>query len=267
MQVSSGVFPYVRLASTDSPAVYYLKAIAGTPVDETHFKRSTCRVCGVVVKDINRQTHVGQHILKSVCGVEDPSVKVPVSKPYPCGACGGPTLNGGCTTGIKNGKLDSNCPLTYAFMISAASQFRETRPCTNVPIKCPAADCDQFHWKYNFQQHLEDRHPQWRLILSHDFLSAIQISSAEQQALGIPHDDVIDIPATAPPNPSFPPPSRGQKRPASSPPSSPSRRANKENEGITASNSIDSHAVHPPKIRKVILKLPLAPALQKNSRV
>ncbi|KAJ7502158.1 hypothetical protein B0H11DRAFT_2365461 [Mycena galericulata] len=141
------------------------------------------------------------------------------------------------------------------------------RPCTNVPIKCPAADCDQFHWKYNFQQHLEDRHPQWRLILSHDFLSAIQISSAEQQALGIPHDDVIDIPATAPPNPSFPPPSRGQKRPASSPPSSPSRRTNKENEGIPASNSIDSHAVHSPKIRKVILKLPLAPALQKNSRV
>ncbi|KAJ6630146.1 hypothetical protein B0H10DRAFT_2362255 [Mycena sp. CBHHK59/15] len=209
MQVSSGVFPYVTLASTDSPAIYYLKPIASTPVDETHFKRSTCRVCGVVVKDINRQTHVGQHILKSVCGVEDPSVKVP----------------------------------------------------------CPAADCDQFHWKYNFQQHLEDRHPQWRLILSHDFLSAIQISSAEQQALGIPHDDVIDIPATAPPNPSFPPPSHGQKQPASSPPSSPSRRANKENEGITASNSIDSHAVHPPKIRKVILKLPLAPALQKNSRV
>ncbi|KAJ6630142.1 hypothetical protein B0H10DRAFT_2362241 [Mycena sp. CBHHK59/15] len=71
-------------------------------------------------------------------------------------------------------------------MISAASQFCETRPCTNVPIKCPAADCDQFHWKYNFQQHLEDRHPQWRLILSHDFLSAIQISSAEQQASEFP---------------------------------------------------------------------------------
>ncbi|KAJ7485045.1 hypothetical protein B0H11DRAFT_1914038 [Mycena galericulata] len=102
--------------------------------------------------------------------------------------------------------------------------------------------------------------------LSHDFLSAIQISSAEQQALGIPHDDVIDIPATAPPNPSFPPPSRGQKRPASSSPSSPSRRADKENEGIPASNSIDPHVVHPPKIRKVILKLSLAPALQKNSR-
>ncbi|KAJ7830826.1 hypothetical protein B0H13DRAFT_1553994, partial [Mycena leptocephala] len=108
-----------------------------------------------------------------------------VSKEYPCGTCGGPTIDGGCTTGIKNGKLDSNCPLTYAFMISAAGQFRDKRPCTNIPIKCPL-DCDQCHWKYNFQQHLQDRHPQWRLILSKDFLSTIQISSAEQEALGIP---------------------------------------------------------------------------------
>ncbi|KAJ7739662.1 hypothetical protein DFH07DRAFT_943898 [Mycena maculata] len=76
------------------------------------------------------------------------------------------------------------------------------------------------------------------------------ISALLSKALGIPHDYVVDIPATAPPNPSFPPPSCSQKRPASSPPSSPSLRANKEKEGIPASNSIDSHAVHPPKIRK-----------------
>ncbi|KAJ7801059.1 hypothetical protein B0H14DRAFT_2615671 [Mycena olivaceomarginata] len=61
-------------------------------------------------------------------------------------------------------------------------------PCTNIPIKCPL-DCDQFHWKYNFQQHL---------ILSQYFLSTIHISSAEQEALGIPRDDVI---GAAPPNP------------------------------------------------------------------
>jgi hypothetical protein len=61
--------------------------------------------------------------------------------------------------------------------------------CTNIPIKC-LLDCDQFHWKYNFQQHL---------ILSQYFLSTIHISSAEQEALGIPRDDVIGV---APPNPS-----------------------------------------------------------------
>ncbi|KAJ7027874.1 hypothetical protein C8F04DRAFT_1292136 [Mycena alexandri] len=141
------------------------------------------------------------------------------------------------------------------------------RPCTNIPIKC-TLDCGQIHWKYNFQRHLQDRHPQWRQILSQDFISTIQISAAEQEALGIPRDDVIDIPATAPPIPSLPPPSRGQKRPAPSPPSSPSRRANKENKGIPASNSnTDLRAARPPKIRKLILKLGPAPDVQKNSCV
>ncbi|KAJ7022129.1 hypothetical protein C8F04DRAFT_1402565 [Mycena alexandri] len=248
-EVSNGVFPYVTPASLDSPAIHYFKPIAGTPIEETHFNRSTCRVCGVVVKDTNRQTHVGQHILKSICGVNDPSVKLPVSKAYPCGTCGGPTINGGCTTGVKNGKLDSNCPLTYSFMISAAAQFREKRPCTNIPIKCPLADCHQFHWKYNFQQHLQDRHPQWRAILSKDFLSTIQISSAEREALGVPLANIIRLPAAAPPNPVFPPPSHGQKRPASSPPSSPSRRSNKEND--TPKSDVDSRTERASKVPKL----------------
>ncbi|KAJ6530890.1 hypothetical protein B0H10DRAFT_2004798 [Mycena sp. CBHHK59/15] len=101
-----------------------------------------------------------------------------------------------------------------------------------------------------------------------DFISTIQVSSAEQEALGIPRGDVIDILAAAPPNPSIPPPSRGQKRPAASPPNSPSRRANKENEWNPASNpSSDSRTPRPTKIRKLILKLPPPPDPQKNSRV
>ncbi|KAJ7806974.1 hypothetical protein B0H14DRAFT_3483650 [Mycena olivaceomarginata] len=96
-----------------------------------------------------------------------------------------------------------------------------------MPIKCPL-DCDQFHWKYNFQQHL---------ILSQYFLSTIHISSAEQEALGIPCDDVI---GAAPPNPlkvllrvvAGSGPHRALRiHPA---------RANKENDGIPA---IDSRAV------------------------
>ncbi|KAJ7879580.1 hypothetical protein B0H14DRAFT_2566752 [Mycena olivaceomarginata] len=110
-------------------------------------------------------------------------------------------------------------------------------PCTNIPIKCPL-DCDQFHWKYNFQQHL---------ILSQYFLSTIHISSAEQEALGIPRGRCHWRCTSQ--SLKGPPPSRGRKQPASSPPNSPSRRANKENEGIPA---IDSRAVRPPKIRKLI---------------
>ncbi|KAJ7021304.1 hypothetical protein C8F04DRAFT_1013482 [Mycena alexandri] len=226
--ISDGVFPYATVPPPDSPAIYYSNPIAGTVIEETHFNRSTCRICGVIVKDTNRQRHAAEHILKSMCGVFDPTIKSPVAKEDPCGTCCSPTVNGGCTTGIKNCKLDSNCPSTYPFMISAAGQARPTRPCTNIPIKCPM-DCDQFHWKYNFQRHLDERHPQWRQILSQNFLSTIQISSTEQEALGIPRGDVINIPALAPNAPCLAPPNQGQKRPASSPPSSPRRVANKEN--------------------------------------
>ncbi|KAJ7827076.1 hypothetical protein B0H13DRAFT_2680521 [Mycena leptocephala] len=183
--ISDGVFPYTTVPPPDSPAVYYSKPIAGTVVEETHFNRSTCRVCGIVVKDTNRRRHVGEHILKSICGVEDPSVKLLVAKEYPCGTCAGPTVNGGCTTGIKNGKLDSDCPSTYSFMISAAGQFRPTRPCTNIPIKCPL-DCDQCHWKYNFQQHLQERHPQWRQILSQSFLPPFKTAPPSKRLLEFP---------------------------------------------------------------------------------
>ncbi|KAJ7864087.1 hypothetical protein B0H14DRAFT_2574528 [Mycena olivaceomarginata] len=78
--ISDGVFPYATVPPPDSPAVYYSKPIAGTVVEETHFNRSTCRVCGIVVEDTNRHRHVGEHILKSICGVEDPSVKLLVRR-------------------------------------------------------------------------------------------------------------------------------------------------------------------------------------------
>ncbi|KAJ6586611.1 hypothetical protein B0H10DRAFT_2335394 [Mycena sp. CBHHK59/15] len=229
--ISDGVFPYTAVPPPDSPAVHYSHPIVGTVIEETHFNRGTCRVCGVVIKDTNRQQHAAEHILKAMCGVEDPSLKFPVAKEYPCSTCTSPTVSGGCTVGIKNGKLDSNCLSTYPFMISAAAQLRPTRPCTNIPIKC-TLDCDQ---------HLEERHPQWRQILSQNFISTIRISSAEQEALGIPRANVIDIPALArtPPNPpTFPPHTHIQslKRPAFSPPSSPSR-TNKENERDAASSS------------------------------
>ncbi|KAJ7488703.1 hypothetical protein B0H11DRAFT_2191876 [Mycena galericulata] len=182
------------------------------------------------------------------------------SNPYPAPPRPSPTSSTP-TTAVWTAAGDSSaltCPTCAKKFDKGSSQ----QTVNDHMLSKACKECELSTYHVNFQQHLEDRQPQWRLILSHDFLSAIQISSAEQQALGIPHDDVIDIH-----NPSFRPPSRGQKRPASSPPSLPSRRANKENEGIPASNSIDSHAVQPPKIRKVILKLPLAPALQKNSHV
>ncbi|KAJ6626243.1 hypothetical protein B0H10DRAFT_1942079 [Mycena sp. CBHHK59/15] len=237
--ISEGVFPYTTLSSTDSQAICYSSPIAGTVIEELHISHNTCRVCGLAVKDMNRQAHVGQHILKFIHGFQDTSVKFPVSDEYPCGTCAGPTTNGCCTMGIKNGNLESDCPSAYSFMISAARHFRETHPCTNIPIKCPL-ECNQTHWKYNFQKHLEERHPQWRQILLPSFRSTIEISSAEQRALGIPSDRVVEWPPrNTPPDPPLPPDSpfvQGQKRNVSCLMGSPGRRSNKENEAEASSN-------------------------------
>ncbi|KAJ7857218.1 hypothetical protein B0H13DRAFT_1463441, partial [Mycena leptocephala] len=134
--------------------------------------------------------HVGGHILKSVLGVPETDTSRSVSTEYPCGTCGGHTITAACRINIKSGKTDSNCPCAYAFLISAASQFRENRPCTNVPITCLLLGCTEIHWKYNFVQHLDKQHPSWRELLPSSFLPHIQISRAEQRALGIPDSKI-----------------------------------------------------------------------------
>ncbi|KAJ6629991.1 hypothetical protein B0H10DRAFT_1939242 [Mycena sp. CBHHK59/15] len=91
---------------------------------------------------------------------------------------------------------------------------------------------------YNFQKHLQDQHPQWRQILPPTFLLTTQISAAEQRALGIPSDRVVEWPP--PPTISIPPPPppiQGHKRGASCLQSLPSRHSNKENEGVGVSDS------------------------------
>ncbi|KAJ7447664.1 hypothetical protein FB451DRAFT_1535824 [Mycena latifolia] len=152
--VSDGVFPYQISSSPGFPGFHYAAPIANTAIEQSISNRNACRVCRKPIKDQDRQCHVGEHIMKALRGVEDPSVKVPVSNAYPCGTCAGPT----CKIAAKGGKADSDCPSAYSFLISAAKQYRPTRPCTNVPIECPL-QCKETHWKYNFQKHLEERHP------------------------------------------------------------------------------------------------------------
>ncbi|KAK6988921.1 hypothetical protein R3P38DRAFT_3438887 [Favolaschia claudopus] len=219
--VCDGVFPYTTSPTPDSPGLCYSLPIQGTAIEESHRNRSTCRVCGLVIKETDRQQHIGRHILQSVLGVRDPTVKVPVSKEYPCGTCAGPTDDGNCKMGIKSGKLNSECPSAYSFMVNRAGEFRDKRPCTNIPIKCPLG-CDQTHWKYNFLRHLDERHPQWT-----------KVSSAEQAGLEIPENLVIEWPPVLPSSDSpttVSQDSSSRKRPISPGPQSPSRRSNKENE-------------------------------------
>ncbi|KAJ7926528.1 hypothetical protein B0H13DRAFT_1599480, partial [Mycena leptocephala] len=179
--ISNGTFPY-QVAPVPW---YYSSPIAGTAIEATNINRHTCRVCQKPVKITDRQTHVGHHVLNALCGVSDFLILRQVSDAYPCGFCGGPTNDGACKVQIKGGKAISECPSAYPFMVSAASKFRESRPCTNVPIACPL-NCNETHWKYNFQKHLQERHPSWELIVSPAFVSSIQISRAEQTAFKIP---------------------------------------------------------------------------------
>ncbi|KAK7050338.1 hypothetical protein R3P38DRAFT_2863604 [Favolaschia claudopus] len=130
--------------------------------------------------------------------------------------------DGACPVRIKSAKCDSDCPSSYAFQIRAASTFRDTRPCTNVPISCPF-DCQQTHWKYNFPQHLKERHPSWQTLVSQSFIEQITVTREEELKLGIPESKaVLWPPPPAPQPPSSP--SCGQKRPAPGSPRTPRGR-------------------------------------------
>ncbi|KAK6987897.1 hypothetical protein R3P38DRAFT_3229735 [Favolaschia claudopus] len=189
-------------------------------------------MCGKTVKDPDRQHHIGEHILKALRGVKEVSARVPVSTSYPCGACGGT-----CSISIKNKKADSECPSAYPFLISTTKKFLPTRPCTNVPVMCAMPDCKQIHWKYNFKQHMEERHPGWEGHTANDFIDEIRISSAEQLELKIPTQRVLVWPPSPPPPRAEPVSARpftptAQKRSASAVPLSPRRpsaRTDKEN--------------------------------------
>ncbi|KAJ7241100.1 hypothetical protein C8J57DRAFT_1085356, partial [Mycena rebaudengoi] len=194
--VDNGVFPYQTAASAgdeESRGIFYSSPIANTPLHQSAIQRDTCRICHKTVKDGDRQTHVGMHIIKSLLGVHDSSAKTPVSSDYPCGTCGGPALQGACRIGIKGAKANSDCPCTYSFLISAAAKFPDSRPCTNIPIQCPL-DCNEIHWKYNFPAHFRDRHPSWRQILPATFIPQIEVSRAEQVAQHIPEHKVVQWP-------------------------------------------------------------------------
>ncbi|KAJ7140069.1 hypothetical protein C8R43DRAFT_858013, partial [Mycena crocata] len=186
------MFPLFTGVSEALPGTCYANPIAKTAIEQSLRDRNTCRVCRKPVKDTDRQMHVGEHIIKFMCRVDD-IVENSVSNAYPCGTCAGPTVGGACKIGIKGGKADSECPAAYSFLISSAGKFKESRPCTNVPIPCPL-DCSETHWKYNFQRHLDDRHPQWKQVLSPSFIEKLQISRAEHLALKIPAEKIIEWP-------------------------------------------------------------------------
>lgn len=183
-----GSCPYTVPRSTALPAGLSWSAPAIGAGVALKTNKKPCRICGQLdVKDVDRQKHVGIHILKSRLRVQDDSAKVEMSRSYPCGFCGIMS----CPVAIKGGSVDSACPHTYGFRTKEGGEYREKRPCTNVPVKCPL--CGETHWKYNFPQHFTDRHPSWASQPEIDatFESKIRVEVAEQLSLGIPEEMVI----------------------------------------------------------------------------
>ncbi|KAF8173571.1 hypothetical protein K438DRAFT_2051185 [Mycena galopus ATCC 62051] len=240
--VSAGVFPYQAPPAADFNGIFYSLPIAGTSIEQSYHNRKKCRMCNKEVKDTDRQTHIGQHILKALRGVAEPGIILPVTVDYPCGTCGGRSTSEACSINIKSGKAESNCPAAYAFQISAASTCRKNRPCTNVPVQCPLG-CEEIHWKYNFPQHLQERHPSWPNLLSSSFTSQVEISRDEQEWLGIPAPNITDLPYSQIQSMSSPisQPICGEKRPLDVLQESPSRR-DKENANPAKSMQLDISA-------------------------
>ncbi|KAJ7254251.1 hypothetical protein C8J57DRAFT_1076384, partial [Mycena rebaudengoi] len=157
--VKDGRYPYEAFISNDqnerNPVSHCLPSIKAPSLKDG---RRKCHICLKDIAGPDRQNHMGEHILLSICGVQENKLTSPVAVSYPCGFCGGSMTNNSCTIGIQSGKASSSCLDAYPFMVSAASNSSTSKPCTNVPIRCVL--CDDIHWKYNMEQHLKERHPQ-----------------------------------------------------------------------------------------------------------
>ncbi|KAK7005923.1 hypothetical protein R3P38DRAFT_3283060 [Favolaschia claudopus] len=210
--VHDGIYPYEAQPNPneDYAGVIYAYSIVDTPIFEAITNRQSCRICSKTVKSSDIQNHVGQHIRKALRNIHDESAKYPVSADYPCGTCGRSINDNLCQIRIKSKKLDSDCPSAYPFLIKAAAKSSKSRPCTNIPIQCPF-NCDQIHWKYNFPQHLKERHPSWRSLASSEFIAQITITPEEEVGLGIPGTNALLWPPLEPPHS----PACGQKRTSS----------------------------------------------------
>ena len=113
----------------------------------------------------------------------------------PCGWCG---LEG-CWTQLtqvtgKPVKITSNCAYHYANMAYLkALEAKESSPCTNIPLNCPICPVGlnehrQTFWKYNFIQHMAEKHLTESGLLPPyppELIVRAHISKAEEHWMGV----------------------------------------------------------------------------------
>jgi len=123
--------------------------------------------CGMSFPSISMRHHMGGHLLI------DPQS---ISTIYPCGFCGGesiqhcsdPTQANGCQIWLSpTAQPLMNCKLVgtnIKYSIKAAAKSSKPSPCTNRPMKCPSCPSKRgasavVHWKLNMKRHFERVHP------------------------------------------------------------------------------------------------------------
>jgi hypothetical protein len=95
-------------------------------------------------------------------------------------------------------KIASSCPEFSGITYASALKGSKTTPCTNVPVICelciPPNNSHIVHgvWRYNLTEHVTAMHPghTQRSQFSQKFLELLDISSAEQLAMGIPQEQI-----------------------------------------------------------------------------
>ncbi|KAJ7759674.1 hypothetical protein B0H16DRAFT_1227904, partial [Mycena metata] len=122
----------------------------------------------------------------------------------PCGFCAAPGKPECAVHVKKKGPMmhvETNCPMVSAFQYKPADQGSKSTPCCKVPVVCklcfpdvPRAGTSQpTQWRYNMPEHLSLAHSEYASPLNprgtrlpHEVWVSMEVSEAEELALGIP---------------------------------------------------------------------------------
>ncbi|TEB22324.1 hypothetical protein FA13DRAFT_1695305 [Coprinellus micaceus] len=167
-------------------------------------KSLPCKLCLKSEPLARMRNHVGKHILWSLRGQPDPSLRPDIEVGlHPCGWCG--RSDSGCRTemeapskGKKAPKLYSTCEYAYTTLVySSAATSNKTTASTNLPIHCSMCEksANGHHptiWKYNFYHHLAQHHvdPVTNSLtdIPASMLSTVRLSKFEETCLGVRED-------------------------------------------------------------------------------
>ncbi|KAJ7325475.1 hypothetical protein DFH08DRAFT_941247 [Mycena albidolilacea] len=169
--VKSGDFPYEYHAPRTCPGAVSVSH-GSVPVKPPPPKdpRKPCRTCNKNILASEQQNHMGGHILLSLQATADSAteewLELIILADFAASLCPRALV-----------------PSALSVCISSST----AKPYTNIPLRCIL--CEEFHWKYNMERHLLDRHPRWELTVSKDsreqFKRKYGISDAEKQSLGV----------------------------------------------------------------------------------